>query len=627
MPVLLRYAPYYAHLPSGVEYFGGPSPLSALSPHIFHISLAGRSYMVDFSQPFYRQYRRQLAQITRTQADTSTDPGEQTIDPNSMWRRSFEDWGLGAGQRWRDRKDSLPDRYWTSKGVDTLTTRWQVTLLPDTILARAATGTNLQARLASGYVYLIDGQNVWFSSDLTAWTQVAGTPAAPCSDLATDGRDIWMCYGASGIWATTAGSTAAATTFKSSAVDPASVLDYVNNRLMLASGPSIYNLVAGGPTGLPTPLWTSGNAGTQFVSFGEGNQAIYVAGGEGDNHYIWGITVTSEGTALGAPVVQGQVPIGETVTDLYGYLGYLIVGTDQGVRMCTTAANGAVSLGSLIPTPQPVRGLVGWGRFVYFGYTAYDGVSTGIGRLDLQNHVIENVLPAYASDLMAAGQANVTSVVMHAGDACFAVSGAGLYKPDHTHLVPAGNVTSGLITYGLTDPKTAAQIDCAGPIANGSYTVSLATDGGPFKPVGTHNAGGPEPVTFNCGPSTGQTFEVQVALNRDTTNPATGPTFTRYTLRSYPAPHRPLQWTVPILLNEVIVDQNDGSAPFDPRVELETLEAMAALGQMVTYQEGDFTYPVFVTDVAFLPTYPTRDRSFFNGVCMLTLQGLPPGGP
>ena len=59
MPVLLRSAPYYGHRPSRVEYFGGSSPLSALSPHVFHVSLAGRSYMVDFSQPFYRQYRRQ----------------------------------------------------------------------------------------------------------------------------------------------------------------------------------------------------------------------------------------------------------------------------------------------------------------------------------------------------------------------------------------------------------------------------------------------------------------------------------------------------------------------------------------------------------------------------------------
>src|SRR5215467_54101 len=157
MPVLLRDAPYHGHAPSAVEFFGGSSPLSALSPHVFHVSLAGRPYMVDFSQPFYRQYRRQIAQITRTQADTSTDPGEQTLDPNSFWRRSFEDWSLGAGQRWRDRKESVPNRFWKSKGVDALSSRWQLSLLPDTKSVRATTNTNLQMVLAGNYVYLVDG--------------------------------------------------------------------------------------------------------------------------------------------------------------------------------------------------------------------------------------------------------------------------------------------------------------------------------------------------------------------------------------------------------------------------------------------------------------------------------------
>jgi hypothetical protein len=542
-----------------------------------------------------------------------------------MWRRSFEDWSLGAGQNWRDRKDSLPNRYRASKGVDTLSTRWQLSLLPDVRLARAASNTNLKTVLAGAYVYVVDGQQVWFSNDMTVWTQVAGTPAVFCSSICTDGVDVWMAYGAQGLWTTTAGATTAATQWSPTALDNNAVVGYVNGRLMVANLNVLYNPVASGA--LPAALWTAGNPATRFTAFAEGNNAIYMGGGVGNRSYLWGMTVTSDGVALGAPVIQGQLPDGETLSGLYGYLGFLIVGTSEGVRMCTTAQNASVSLGSLIETDHPVSALVGWKRFVYFGWTGYDSLSTGLGRLDLQNHVIPNVLPAYASDLMAPGGADVTSVVAWYDDVCFAVSGVGVYAPDHTHLVPSGDVTSGLITYDLTDPKTVAQIDVAGPISAGSYTLSLSTDSRPLIPIGTHYASGREPVTFNCGPSTGQKFEVDVTLTRDAASPATGPTFTRYTLRAWPAPHRPLQWTLPVLLNEVVVDQTDGSNPFDPRVELETLEAMAALGEMVNYQEGDFSYPVFVTDVAFLPTYPTRDRSFFNGVCMLTLQGLPPGGP
>jgi hypothetical protein len=180
--------------------------------------------------------------------------------------------------------------------------------------------------------------------------------------------------------------------------------------------------------------------------------------------------------------------------------------------------------------------------------------------------------------------------------------------------------------YDLTDPKVACQIDVSGPIMAGSYALELSTDQGPFVPIGIHAAGGAEPVTFNCGPTTGQTFEVHTILYRDHTDPDTGPTLTRATLRAYPAPHRPLTWQLPIILNEATVDMTDGVNSFDPLTELQALEALTARGEMVTFQEGDSAYVVFITDISFLPTYPTRDKHFFNGIALLTLQGLPPSG-
>jgi hypothetical protein len=628
MPTLLRAAPFRGHAPSGTALYTGTSGTSAVVPHIFHVSLGGRPYIVDFSQPFYRQMRRQLAQITRTQADTSTDPGEQTLDPNAMWRRSFEDWSLGAGQLYLDRHDSVSNRYWTSKGVDTLTTRWQLTLLPDTVLSYATVNVGLQMVQAGAYVYLIDGQKVFYASAPAGpWTAVAGTPAVTCSSICTDGVDVWMAYAASGVYVTTAGSSSAATQYITSAVSTTAVLGYTNGRLMLANLNVLYNLTASGA--LPAALWTAGNPNTRFTCFAEGVGAVYAAGGVGNRHYIWGMQVTSDGTQLGAPVIQGQVPDGEQITSLYGYLDFLIVGTTTGVRMCTMATSGAVTLGALIPTPHAVQCLVGWDRFVYFGWTAYDSTSTGLGRMDLQNQVIAGVLPAYASDLMATGQQAVTGVVAWGNRICFGCDGAGLYTPSTVQLVAQGDVNSGIITYDLTDPKTAAQIDCAGPITDGAYTLSLATDGGAYKPVGTHRAGDPEPVTFSAGPTTGQRFSVDLILYRDPVNPIaplTGPTFTRWTLRAYPAPHRPLQWQLPILINETVADITDGLNSFDPLIEVEALEDMAGRGEMVTYQEGPNAYLVFVTDVSFLPTYPTRDRNFFNGIALVTLQGLPPSG-
>jgi hypothetical protein len=626
MPTLLRDAPYYGHRPAGTGFFTGTSPTTELVPHVYHCSLGGRPYMVDFSQPFYRQYRRQLNQIIRTQADTSTDPGEQTMDPNSMWRRSFEDWSLGAQQRYLDRHDSQANRFWTSKGIDALTTKWQISLLADVKVLRASANSNLKIREANGYLYIADGNQLLYTSAASpgTWTAVTGTPTVTISSMATDGYNIWAAFGASGLYHTTAGSATAADQYVTGALGPAAVVSYMNGRLMIGDGPHIYNIVAA-DAALPAPLFTAGNPSFVFVSFAEGENAIYAAGNAGDRCYIYGMSVTSDGTVLGAPVVQGQLSPGETCYALYGYLNFLMVGTSMGARMCTTAANGAIGLGTLIPTPRPVRAFIGWQRFCYFDWSDYDSVSTGLGRMDLQNHVVAGLLPAVCSDLMAPGGGLVTSVWALASGVYFSVAGAGFYVSDPTHLVAAGTVDSGLILYDLTDPKTAAQLDVSGPIAAGSYSAAISVNGSAFTVIGTHAAGQPEPVTFGCGPRTGQSFDIQFTLYRDATNPAVGPVVNRWTLRSYPAPNRPLSWQVPLILNEVVTNLTDGNDSFDPLVELMALEAMADLGQMVTFQEGPYSHPVFVTDIAFYPDYPTRDRHFFNGMALLTLQGLPPG--
>jgi len=613
------------------SYFSGSSATTDLVPSLYHCSIAGRPYMVDFSQPFYRQYRRQIAQIMRQQSDTSTDPGEQSLDPNAMWRRSYESWDEGAFQIHLDRHDSVPNRYRSSKGLDTLTTKWQVSLLNDVTLFRASARSNLKVREANGYIYVADGNNLYFSPRpvpgvawTPAWTTVAGTPANVISAMATDGYNIWVAMGPGGIWHTTAGATTAADNYVTGALSASAVVSYMNGRLMVADGPRIYNIIAAG-VALPAALFTAGNPSFVFSTFAEGENAIYVGGNAGDRAYIYGLQVTSDGTQLGAPVVQGQLAPGEMCTALYGFLNYLMVGTSLGARMCTTDPSGAVSLGTLIPTPNPVITFMGWDRFCYFGWTAYDSVSTGLGKMDLQNHVVENLLPAVASDLMAPGGGVVSSIWVQPGYVLFAVNGAGFYATDPAHLVASGSVDSGLINYDLTDPKTAAQIDISGPINAGSYSVGLAVNGGNFTTIGTHKVGQPEPVTFGCGPRTGQTFEVRLTLYRDAVFPNTGPTITRWTLRSYPAPHRPLTWQVPLIINEVVVNLTDGEDSYDPLTELVALESMANLGEMVVYQEGPYSYSVFVTDVAFYPDYPCRDRHFFNGMCLVTLQGLPPG--
>lgn len=617
---------------TGDSFFAGGG-ISALVPDTFTVSINGRPYMVDLDQPFYRQYRRQVAPLIRTQADTSKLPGEQTMDPNSLWRRSFEDWSLGAGQRYLDRDTSVDNGFWQSKGVDALTSKWQIGLLPDTTLQKASVNTNLQVVVANGYVYVADGQTLSYTSSLSgtvSWTTVTGTPAVTVSSVCTDGYNVYACYGASGLYKTAAGS-ASASQLVTSALDGAAVCGYVNGRLMIGSGQSLYNIVSSSPAALPTALMTSGNPNCQWVGFAAGNNYLYAACNIGGSGYIYGTATTSDGTSLSAPTIQGMLPLGETVAAILGYLGALVIGTSLGVRYAQASSTG-VLLGALITgtvansygPSAAVKCLFGYGRWVYFGWTNYDTGSTGLGRLDLQNFVISGVLPAFCSDLMATAQGAVTGVVDSGGTVAFCVSGQGVYVQS-ANLVPTGTITSGYVLYDLADTKIPALLDIqtVGALVYGSYSASLSVDGAAFTSVGSHSPGQSEPVSYTLDGAAGERFEIQLTLNRDATTTSQGPVITRWTLRVYPAPRRPVTWQLPLTFNQEVITNSMSSQGFDPLVELEALEQMAAAGLPVTYQEANQSWQVFVQDVEFLAEELTTDKHYFNGLCLVTLQSLP----
>lgn len=618
---------------NAVSFYEG-GPLSSLVPDIFPVSIDGRPYMVDLSQPFYRQYRRQIAPLIRTQADTSKTPGEQSLDPNGLWRRSLDDWSGGAGQRYLDRDTSIPNGFWQSKGVDTLTSKWQISLLPDTSNQYSTTGTNLHVVAANGYTYISDGQSLKFTSSLTGtitWTTVTGTPAATVSSICTDGYQVYACYGGSGLYVTAAGA-AGATQLVTSSLSTTAVCGYVNGRLMVASGQSLYNVISGTAAALPTPLMTTNNPNSAFVGFAQGNNNLYAAVNIGGVGFIYGTATTADGSALTAPTVQATLPGGETVTSVYGYLGQLVIGTSLGVRYAQPSASGGISIGALITGTQPnsygpgasVQCLYGYGRWVWFGWTNYDGTSTGLGKLDLENFVVDGVLPAMSSDRMATAQGLVTGVAVVGGVPVFAVSGVGVFV-DSTNLVASGSLSSGYILYDLADRKIASLIDVetVGTLAAGSYEIDLSVDGKTFSPVAVGTVGQTSPASFSVTGDGGGRFEIRLTLNRDATATSTGPTITRWTLRAYPAPRRPVMWQLPLILSTELEDNSMGSEGFDPLTEVQALEEMAAEGAPVTYQESKQSYQVFVQDVQFLPDELTSDKHYFNGLALVTIAGLP----
>ena len=80
-------------------------------------------------------------------------------------------------------------------------------------------------------------------------------------------------------------------------------------------------------------------------------------------------------------------------------------------------------------------------KYIWFGWSDFDNVSTGLGRQDLSTF-IDQQAPAYTSDLMVTGGGEVTSMDWYngmnniagvkTGSPVFVVGGKGIYTAAST---------------------------------------------------------------------------------------------------------------------------------------------------------------------------------------------------
>lgn len=641
-PVLTLNSPLDSALSEGA---GSVSPIPGT------VAINGRQYQVDLEfQPWKRQaFRTTSIDQNRTQADTSSEPGESTMNPEALWRRSQDNLTHGAGQTFLDRKESDISMFRSSKGINPWSL-YQVTLLPDSQQSYTTTNQNIYLAAAGAYLYLSDGTALYSTQDITVasptWTATTGTPGTAISSLATDGDNVYIAVGADGLyWANSGG---AASQLVTDALDAAAVVGYANGRLFVGNLNVLYNVTSVTASALPTPLMTHRLTSFRWVGFAEGNGFAYAAGYAGSRSYIYAITITADASALSAPVVAGQLPIGEQVTAIYGYLGFVVIGTSLGFRVATASSTGALTIGPLIPIgatagAAPVYCFDGQDRFVWFGWTSFDRSSTGLGRMDLTQYPVIAQAPAYASDLMTpysffAGNdllvsPTVISVAYFGGLHVFGVAGVvelphlpgatnagGVYAQHPENYVPSGWFRSGNITYDLADDKLPMFVDVTTvPLPTGSsVAVSMALDGGPFSSLGTQAVAGSTFTEFLCPQTLANWVEVQTTLNAPST-PTDTPTLSRVTTRSIIAAVTGSNIFVPIKLAERVTI-GGVEVPTTPSQEWAILEGLRLTHQVVTYQEGRKSLSVYVADMDWIPEQVGIDGKEYNGVLVLTLK-------
>ena len=607
-----------AFLPATGFYTG--TGATELVPDIFPVAINGRPYMVDMSA---NAFTRQFDARVRDSVDQSAEPGESALNPQGLWRRSQSSWHYGAGQEYSDTADAEAYRFYTSKGVD-VWNKGKLALLSDTTKAYNTTGTNLYATTASNRLYGTDGQTVRFTTDFNTVTTVTGTAASNLYSITSDGFNVFYSYANGDIDQTKADistSSAYITGIE------AGYLAYVKGRLMVAGQAAdkrkIWNITTapGSSANNPTPLFTHPNTNFNWVGFAGGQTHIYAAGYAGNVSLVYKIGIKSDGSGLDVPLVAAELPQGEIITSLYGYLGYIIIGTETGFRFCSTDSEGNLVIGPLVETGAPVAAMAGIGRYVYFSWTNFDGTSTGIGRMDISVFISTNQ-PAYASDLMATTQGTVVAIHEFQNKPLFTVSGQGVYTPHATNLVASGFLRSGIYRWGVPDAKFIPKLDLRCLPLVGSVTLSVASDGGTFHDFSSFSTVGAKEKTFDGLEAKIFEAELKVTLTRSA-SATTGPTLTRWMARAYAAPLRSQIFSVPIIMHHKL-SINGREYWQDVDQELAYLRDLVETPRVVTYQENEETFAVVVENVQMqiIQSVHAHNDNDFEGTAIVVMRSV-----
>ena len=597
-------------------------------PSVYPVAINGRPYLIDMKSG---RYVRSHEQRVRDSQDNSTAPGEAAINPGGLWRRGQDSWHLGAGQKYADTAEAKDYMFYKSKGVNPWV-KGQISLLNTTKQSLASANTNLfTCVVESGgtqYLYVADGGVVRFSSNpfdaSPTWTAITTgspttLPTTAITGLETNGQNVYIAWTGKDIWYTTPGSTTATFFYPTSGTDSQTynAFGFAKGRGFAAVNQDLYQIGVG--SGSHTIFFDNPDTTFRWAGAAPGQNAVYAAGYAGNKSLIYKITIKADGT-LDVPVVSLELPAGEIVSAIHGYLGFIVIGSNKGVRFCNTDAQSNLVAGSLIPTSGAVNDFTSEEKFVWFTYSNYDGTSTGLGRLDLSVFISPNT-PAHATDLMYTSTSDVKSVSTISGKRIFTISGVGVIVEDTTTVVPSGEIEFGTYRWGIPDRKFVAKFDVRTEPLLGSVAAYLSNDHSSYTALGTFSSQSGIEFTYQGTDTKTIEADFKLVLTRGTVDTDDSPIVTRWMARAYAAPFRSEVFSIPLLLHAKIRPR-DRDIYLNPEQELDNLNSLIHNPRIVTLQLGTSSYSVITEDVEWQPIDSTGNTWSWDGTATVTMRSV-----
>jgi hypothetical protein len=255
------------------------------------------------------------------------------------------------------------------------------------------------------------------------------------------------------------------------------VMEYVKDRIVMCANNRIYEF-SSSATAAPTPIYTHSDTDIIFTSITASGPAIYIAGYSGIQSYIFKFTLNTSGVmpTLTTAITAAEMPGGEKIHKIYYYLGYMMIGTNKGIRAAVVSdQDGSINYGPLIvETTQPCYDFAARDRFVWCATSV--GGEPGVIRIDLGNE-IETLRFAYANDIYYAGVSGVeTTSCAFLGETnrlafCTeAVDQKSVTNKERT--TTTATITSAAHGYVAGDPIYVIGVDTA---LDGNWTITSVT--------------------------------------------------------------------------------------------------------------------------------------------------------
>ena len=609
-----------------------------------------------------RPYIRQTAPFRKDQFDNGQEPGEQSL--TGWWIRSQSSFHSGTGIKFFDpatTDEAGHYRYTDSKGLN-VWTKGQVTLLKSCTSGHVTTGPIASNGVTQQHMrsikwstftgallhdeYDVDKIKVTDPSNPVHFIDYNSGADSPVYAICDDGTFAYW------ITNTTTKKTVykKALTLTSSDADTkmfdevgpisSAVMEYVKDRIVLCADNKVYEF-ATSATAIPTAVYTNPTSTHVYTSIAASGPAIYIAGYNGSQSTIQKFTLNTSGVmpTLTSAITAAEMPVGEIVHKIYYYLGYMMIGTNRGVRAAVVSdQDGSLNYGPLIlETTQPVYDFAARDRFIWA--TTSVGGEPGLTRIDLGNEV-EPLRFAYANDVYYEGvTGHVTTAVCFDGNtdptttdrlmfatAYASAADGAVYVEDATTLRTSGYLTTGYIRYGTLEPKNFKRLLGRGDFTYGSMTLeTVDKDGVEYDHI-SYDSAIPSVEITTSNPATAQEYVAyKFIMYRDATTSSLGPTFKGYQAKATIATPRQRVIRFPVYCFDVETDHFNTVLGYEGRAfeKIQRLEDVEENGDVLTWQDlntGESRQAVIEQVTFTRMTPPDKRFDGFGGVLEITIR-------